>query len=127
MKVITSPAKYFSGTVTLPSFLTFPQAIAWEKARAEADKLYEPIIVDGVEQVDDQGRALTKRRDGVTDAEYLQAWLPGIIPCVESWSIAHFDPANPPATPRAPLYELFAWLNREISALYGEPEGDPNA
>ena len=104
-KVITSPVKRFPGTVTLPDFLTFPQAVAWEKA---------------------QGAAADLRAGQCTDAELLQAWQPGLNAVVITWNLENYDPTNPPATPRKSVIELTAWLLESITALYEEAETVPN-
>jgi hypothetical protein len=106
MKTITSPVKRFPGTVTIPDALTFPQAIAWEKAGIAASAL--------------------KANPEATDAEYWQAWMPGITAVVETWNLTGFDPQKPPATPRLSIAQLVSWLVGEISTLYTEADEVPN-
>lgn len=104
--VITSPIKRFPGTVTIPAYLTFPQATAWEKAGQAAQAL--------------------KDAPGSTDAEYLGAWLPGIMAVVEAWNLEGFDPASPPSTPRMSVIRLITWLIGAITELYQDAEEVPN-
>lgn len=106
MKTITSPVKRFPGTVAVPDALTFPQAIAWEKAGKAATAL--------------------KASPEATDAEYLGAWMPGITACVEAWSLEGFDPANPPSTPRLSIIRLITWLIGAITELYQDADEVPN-
>jgi len=109
-KVITSPVKRYSGTVTLHDPLTFPQSIAFE---------------DALESV----RALG---DTATLSKIRYAFLPGVLACVESWSLNGGFPERPaldtfPSTPKAPIGELIEWLIAEVSALYRDSEDVPLA
>ena len=109
-KVITSPVKRFSGTVTLADPLTFPQSIAFE---------------DAIESVRTLG-------DTATMSKIRYAFLPGVLACVESWDLNGGFPKPPaldnfPSTPKAPVGELIEWLIAEISALYRESEDVPLA
>ena len=109
-KVITSPVKRYSGTVTLYDPLTFPQSIAFE---------------DALEAV----RALGKT---ATMSKIRYAFLPGVLACVESWSLNGGFPERPaldtfPSTPKAPIGELIEWLIAEVSALYRDSEDVPLA
>jgi hypothetical protein len=107
-KIITSPVKRFPGTVTLSDPLTFPQALAWEKAIAAA------------------------REDTTSILAVNAALLPGVFACAEKWDITGLP--NPPqadtfpATPGKPVSELVAWLVREVATLFEDTEGgDPLA
>jgi hypothetical protein len=106
-KVVTSPVKRFPGTVTLSDPLNYPQVITLEEAISEAGKLSEP-----------------------TQAAYNYTLLPGVLKCVEVWSLEGF-PASVtadtfPATPRVPSAELLGWLIGEVVALYREADESPN-
>ena len=104
MITLTSPVKRFPGTVELPDFLTLPQALAWEQARADADTL---------------------RADGKTDAELLNAWLVGIKGVVCDWHIDGYSIEPIQLSPRSPVIQLTAWLLEEITRLY-YGDDDPN-
>ena len=109
-KIITSPVKRFPGTVTLSDPLTFPQAVAWEKAI----------------------RASQEAGLNVGFAEQMALALPGLLACAEAWHLANIPeiptPENFPSTPRVAVANLLAWLMGEISAIYDLDESeDPNA
>lgn len=108
-KVIVSPVKRFSGTVTLSDPLTFPQVIGLEESFARRSEL----------------------GDDPTFAQAVYALLPGLLPCVEKWELSGFPATvaadNFPATPRDSVARLIAWLVKEVSALYKEAEEVPNA
>jgi hypothetical protein len=105
-KTITSPVKRFPGTVTLPDFLTFPQAIAWEEAQADSEAL----------------------RDGKTVfAKRMQALVPGFMAVVQEWNLENFSLEPFQSTPRGAVIELCAWLIGEVTKLYDEAEEIPNA
>lgn len=106
-KIITSPIKRFPGTVTLSDPLTFPQAIAWEKAIHAARECDTMLTVNA-------------------------ALLPGVLACVQEWDIKGLE--NPPqadtfpASPGKATAELVAWLVGEVSRLFDDAEGgDPLA
>jgi hypothetical protein len=108
-KVITSPVKRFPGTVTLSDPLTFPQALAWEKALAAA-----------------------RETGGNSMLAVNAALLPGVFACIEKWDIVGVS--NPPqadtfpATPGKPVAELIGWLVGEVARLFDDAEGgDPLA
>jgi hypothetical protein len=106
-RAIESPVKRWPGRITLPDYLTAPQDAAFEDARTEAANFG-----------DDQF------------AHFSNAWLPGILACVEKWELQGF-PENPtpetfPKTPRGPFAELLAWIIGEIAKLY-EDDPVPNA
>lgn len=128
MRTITSPVKRFPGTVTLPDYLTFPQAITWEKAIDEANALRDPVLDnEGNPARDKNGRVIRVTKSGVTEAEYLNVWTPALLSVVQAWSLDGFSVEPFQATPRAALISLFSWLIGEITALYDDSEDIPNA
>jgi hypothetical protein len=104
-KVITSPVQRFPGTVTLPDFLTFPQAIAWEEASREAEAL---------------------KKDGAVAARSIQAWTKGITAVVQEWNLTGFSVEPFQSTPRAEVVRLCSWLIDEITRLYEDTDAIPN-
>lgn len=131
-KVVISPVKRFPGTVTLPSFLTFPQAIAWEKAGKLNDTMYD--TEEGAPDAEGNPTYTRTRKAEYTGAEAAQSLIPGILACVEAWNIdwrLENVPATPtletfPTTPRLSALNLVYWLASEINALYKEEDEIPN-
>lgn len=111
-KVITSPVKRFSGTVTLSYPLTYPQYSAWRKA---IDTLPDGATLG----------------DTVSDDSLVLAMLPGICACVEKWELAgmgeHVSPVDFPATPRIASAKLLIWLISEINNIIAEEDESPLA
>lgn len=103
-KQVTSPVKRFPGTVTLPDYLTIPQAITWERALRDAGNL---------------------DRQTATNADFIGIYVPGVAAVVLEWGLEGFTPDPFQTTPRKAVDELLAWLIREITALYGD-DTDPN-
>lgn len=104
---ITSPVKRFPGTVDLPEYLTIPQAVAWEQSTKQASML---------------------RKGGeATDAEYIGAWVPGLLAVVQAWGLEGFSPDPFQSTPRKAVIDLLSWLITEITKLYEDAEEVPNA
>jgi hypothetical protein len=108
-KVITSPVKRFSGTVTLADPLTFPQYKAWQAAA----RLANEAINSGTATPGDVDALL----------------VPGVLACVEAWHLERFPAPvgveNFPATPRKASGQLLGWLVREITALTQGEDEDP--
>jgi hypothetical protein len=103
-KIITSPVKRWSGSVTLYDPLTIPQAMAFEDAldlaRAEENKDF-------------------------TRAKIGQLLLPGICACVEKWELDGLGivtPENYPASPKLSSAMLLSWLMGEITTLFKEAD-----
>lgn len=124
MKVIESPVKKWPGTVTLPDYLTVPQAVEWEEAFDNANAILpecEPLSKD---------KPLSKEQAELIDTRLSAKWLglllPGIKACVLEWNLQGLDPDNFPATPKTARIELVAWLIKEIGKLYSGIE-IPNA
>jgi len=123
-KVLTSPVKKWPGTITIPDYLTIPQAMAWEEAfdnarsllpECEPFKTGEKLTVKQIETINDQ-----------TSSKWANAILPGILACVESWNLEGFDPNKFPATPKTSRVILITWILGEITKLYNEAEEVPN-
>jgi malate synthase len=91
--------------VTIPDYLTIPQARAFENSQAEAASI-------------DRGKA--------TGLDYIVAWLPGIQACVIEWGLDGFCPDPFQTTPRAAVNLLVSWLIDEIVILYGDATTIPN-
>lgn len=108
-KVITSPSKKWSGTVTISDPLLIPQTMAFE---------------DAVNAAKDCGM-------GTAAAKYSYLLLPGVCACVEKWNLAGLPegmtPEQFPGSPKVESIKLLAWLVNEIGALYDEAETVPNA
>lgn len=108
-RVVTSPVRHFSGSVTLQDPLYFPQVIAVRDARLASEALGEkPLAI-----------------------EYNHAILPGVIACVEEWHLRNVL-ANPtadtfPTTPAESANKLVDWLVEEVNKLFLETEEIPNA
>lgn len=107
-RVITSPIKRWSGTVTLVDPIPFPQYMRFKEALREAEKFR-----------DDNDR-------------FSQAILPGIFACVEQWELKNFTNGNGlsidtfPATPRRSSDKLIVWLITEIGKIMFEADDLPN-
>ena len=102
MKVITSPVKHFSGTVTLKDPLPYVTVVKFEQ------------VIRSKEDIDAG-----------------QKFLPVILESVEKWGIQNMPEGVTvetfPGTPRRAVYELIAWLLNELTVIYkGNEEGDPN-
>lgn len=112
-KTITSPSKLYSGTVTLPDFLTYPQLSKVMLALHETEKIKAEY-----------------GSGSLTDLDTHVAWIPAIIACVEAWELAGI-PKNPtvdtlPASPRDEMRSLIALLIDEIIKVFkGETELPP--
>lgn len=105
-RTITSPVKRFSGSVVLPDALTYPQLMAYMDA----------VDVSSTEK--DNVRAKI-------------AMLPGVIACVEKWSLDGV-PSDPtaetfPSTPLKSSLAVVAWVQREINKLIFDGDSLPNA
>jgi hypothetical protein len=105
-KTITSPVKRFPGTITIPDFLTVPQARAWEKSLKEADALRETIEV--------------------SDVAYIEAWIPGISAVVSEWNLENFSIDPFQTTPRVAVLNLFTLIIGEVNKLYWDDSEIPN-
>lgn len=105
-RVIQSPSKKYSGSITLPEFLTFPQLDAAETAFDEAHELGE-----------------------VRFTKWRRAILPGLLACVERWDLENFPQPvtveNFPATPRVEVGEIINAVLGVVSALVSGAEVVP--
>ena len=108
-KVITSPVKRFSGTVTLQDPLYYPQDMAMREALAAAKALGQEATL----------------------LEYNHAMLAGILKCVEECNLKDVLPHPTadtfPTTPGESATRLTAWLIAEVVKLYQEGDEIPNA
>ena len=99
-KTISSPVKEFPGTVKLPSYLTMPQALAYEQALRDGSVLIE---------------------EKASQTEFDAVMLKVIFQCVEEWNLDGYEQLSEetfPATPRGASSELILWLFEEIMKLY---------
>jgi len=107
-KVITSPVKRWTGTVTISDPLNYPQALDIEAAISQATAL----------------------PDGATRRQYNFTLLPAVLGCVERWDLqglpAQVGVDSFPATPPTSSARLLAWLINEVIALYREADENPN-
>ena len=105
-RTVTSPVKRWPGTVTLADPLNFPQYIAWKDAIKSAP-------------------------DPAADYDrYCAALLPGVIACVEVWSLEGIGTPTPdtfPAVPPLDRDQLLVWLIRNIRGVINATDApDPN-
>ena len=119
-KVITSPVKKFSGTVTLHDPLTFPQVIAFQSAIRDAQKLIhtdpesgEAVFVDGGDFI-----------------QFRYELLKGIIECVEKFDLANMPDVITaetfPSTPLVSSGKVVNWLRDELTKILVDDEDSPN-
>lgn len=106
-RVISSPTKRFPGTITLPDFLTIPQARAWEEC------------LDGA-------RALRDRGISYTSVEYIAVWEPGLREVVQAWDVEGFSHDPLQTTPRGAVLDLIVMVVNEITGMYQGEVDDPN-
>lgn len=127
---IQSPVKRWPGTVTIPEYLTIPQAMAFEDAINNAKDLL-PEVTPVIIGEDNKFPELTKEQKEYVDVKLSSSWanavLPGILACVNEWNLEGLDKDNFPATPKVSRIELLSWLMGEISKLYNEADEIPNA
>jgi len=130
-KVLTSPVKLWPGTITLPDFLTIPQAMKWEECLENATKLLPEIEFkfkeDGSLDLSKLTPEHLKYFNVANSVQYANEVLPGIKACVLEWNLENFDVNNFPATPRKSREDLVKWLISEITKLYKEADEIPNA
>jgi hypothetical protein len=116
-RIITSPVKRWSGTVTLADPLTFPQTFAFEDA-IDAVQAARRDLPEDAQMTDRDARRIN------------YAALPGIVACVEEWHLAGFPEVvtieSFPATPSNSAARLIAWLFNEITQAFREAETVPN-
>ena len=127
---IESPVKRWPGTITLPEYLTIPQAMKWEECLAEARSILPEVEFEFTE---DGELDITKIKAehleyfSIHDSlKYQNKMLPGILVCVSEWNLEGFDSINFPATPRKSRVALFNWIMAEITKLYKEADEVPN-
>jgi hypothetical protein len=101
MKTYESPVEEFPGSVTMPDYLTFPQAVAYEEAIQALSALENP-----------------------SSAKVDSLLLPAIEQCVEKWDIEGVENGKIPATPRVPSGKLVSWLFGIIRDMYNPQEGE---
>jgi len=106
-KIIQSPVKRWSGTITLSDPLNYPQYVAIQ-------------------------RAFKRVQPEMTQAESHLELLPALLGCIEAWNLNGGFPEkvttdNFPASPRLSSAKMIAWLIEEISALVNEADESPNA
>ena len=109
-KIITSPSKHYSGSVTIADPMTMLQVMEWEEAIEKA-------------------KAFAKEE--LYSAKYAREILAGIFPSIEKWELVNFPELvtidNFPGSPKAESMKLIAWLIQEISKVYREADEIPNA
>ena len=100
-KTINSPVDEFPGTVKLPSRLTMPQALMFERSISDVNILIE--------------------EESASQIEVDNIMVGVICECVEEWNLDDLEQLAPdtfPATPRQASAELVAWIYGEIVKLY---------
>lgn len=114
-KIVTSPVKRFSGTVTLSDPLTYPQYFAVEDAFKEVRRMREEAEANDQE---------------VSPQRYNAAVMVGIVKCIEDHNLKDVPKPltveNFPASPGAASMNLAAWLTNEVVAMYTAEQEDPN-
>ena len=126
-KVITSPVKRWSGSVTLADPLTIQQAMAFEEALDNARKLIPEKVGSTPEEIAEWVQQVNAV---VGAAKYLYNITPGICACVEKWELEGLGivtPDNFPASPKISRALLVSWLMGEITKIYKEADEVPNA
>jgi hypothetical protein len=103
-KIAQSPIKRFPGSITIPDFLTVPQAQAWEECLRKSGE----------------------ERAKIGQVEYIALWIPGVTAVVEEWNIEKFSHDPFQTTPRGPVIELISWIIGLMTELYYEAEEIPN-
>lgn len=98
-KVITSPIKRWTGTVTIADPLTIPQA-----------QLIEAGMKQPEAQEADNGRVWLSVIDAMK--------LPAVLGCVEKWELENFTSDPFPASPRADSHKLIDFIFSEILQVY---------
>lgn len=114
-KTIVSPVKEFPGSVELPDYLTFPQALAYEQSIGATQALFAEALEDS-EQEEEEEKTVT-----VSQLRYDAAMLEAVCVCVEKWNLEGLGQLAPdtfPSTPRRASKELVAWLYEEIVYLF---------
>ena len=115
-KTITSPVKEFPGSVELPDYLTFPQALIYEQSILDTQVLFSEAWEDsGIEEGDEDASI------SISQIRYDSEMIKAICACVESWDLKGLGQLAPdtfPATPRQASKELVAWLYEEITYLF---------
>jgi hypothetical protein len=110
-KTITSPVKEFPGSVELPDYLTFPQALAYEESIRNTQVLF-----------DEAGENLEEGEEAkVSQIRYDSEMLVAVCGCVEKWNLDNLGQLAPdtfPSTPRVASAELVAWLYEEITKMF---------
>jgi len=106
-KTIISPVDRFPGAITIPDWLTIPQAQAWETALREVE-------------------TMRKGDANLADVEYLVAWWSGISAVVEAWDLQGFSHDPLQTTPRGAVIQLFGWIIDAITGLYMDASDIPN-
>jgi hypothetical protein len=107
-KTITSPVAKFPGSVVIADPMTYPGAIAFERAWKAASGL---------------------DREQVTIKEIHYAWIPGLCANVLECHIEGYEnltPENFPASPSKDAANFASWLIGEVLKVYGGGENDPN-
>ncbi len=109
-KTIKSPVKEFPGSVELPDYLTFPQAIVYEDSIVATQALF------------DEARESAEDKDvSVSQIRYDSEMIVAVCACVEEWNLDNLGQLAPdtfPSTPRKASKELVAWLYEEITNLF---------
>jgi len=111
-KVLQSPSKRWPGSISIPTYLTLPQVMAW---RAALDKAAE-----FVERIDDERITITNPQG------YYLAMLDVCCSLVEKWELAglgHLTSETFPGTPAAASLELARFVVTAFADLIsGEDE-----
>ena len=108
-KTVAYTGKKWKGSVTFADPLTIIQASSYELARKYG------------KQFEDMGKE---------SASYTSAILPGILKCVEKWSIEGFQEGitldSVPLKPHKERAEFVEWLVTNVEALYRDADEIPN-
>lgn len=110
-KTIKSKIEAFPGSVELPDYLTFPQALAVEESMFETQALF-----------DEAGEGSGSEGDvTVSQLRYDASMMKAVCICVEKWDLEGFGQLSIdtfPSTPREASKELVAWLYEEIVVMF---------
>jgi len=112
-KIVTSPVKRFTGTVTFSQPLNYDQYISWSTANEALGRSAEA---------------------GKVSPEDERTIWRALYPCVEAWNITNWNVtgvAEIPSSPRTPVISLLFWLVHELTVILTEDDdaagSDPNA
>ena len=128
-KVITSPVKKWSGTVTISDPLSLPQAVKFQQAIRDAAALMRKALVEaGIDVKLEKAKKTDFDKVRLSTLQVNEVYGEAILDCVEEWNLEGIEnpPEYLPGTPGISAGKLSSWLIKEITALFKEDEEVPN-